>query len=66
MRAKLSEHDVPVKNINAGARWEKQLLAIDRATAKYLKHPESALASPVAVSPAKAQVCLASVERERE
>ena len=59
MSTKLTEHAVGVKSVNAMASWEKLELAIERATAALLKHGESALSSPVAVSPDKARELLA-------
>jgi len=59
MKAKFEHHCVPVTIVNAKASWEKKELAVDRATARFLKHGASALASPVAVSPEKANELLA-------
>ena len=44
--------------MNAVASWEKKSQALERITARYLKHAHSALSTPVAVSPAKAHELL--------
>ena len=60
MKAVLTQARVLVKGVNAEASWEKKEEAIERATAAFLKHPASALASPTAVTPAKAATLLSS------
>ena len=50
---------VPVTTIRGRARWNKKQVAVEAATARFLRHATSALASPTAVSPAKAEQLLA-------